>query len=238
MIESSVDGTNDTLMKPLPSEVPAAASSMNRAMKGRAFTSTASAATLASENVATLPWFKGNERGQDVEPALGGEQPRILIAALGPVVLPVLSRFGPVIEPVVARPIPQTPVAQAVQQALRTAPEVPTPGPGPVANPVATPKPTAAEIVRQAEALNQNLKPETRVPGPLPRMPGINDKPPALPETKWGAVGNFIKEVLKALHDLSDGIGGSAAPVPGPASSPAAAPPFDFEECYKANICT
>jgi RHS repeat-associated protein len=196
----------------------------------------ASAATLASENVATLDWFKGNVRGQDVEPALGGEEPRILLAALTPIVLPVLSRVGPIIEPVVVRPIPQTPIAQAVSRAVRPQPEVP--GPGPVSNPAGPPKPTAADIIRQAEAINQNLKPETRVPGPLPRMPGMSERP-ALPETRWGPVTQFISRALRALREAWDDLGGAmAAPGPVPADSAGTEPPFDWDECVKANMCT
>jgi RHS repeat-associated protein len=192
----------------------------------------ASPSTLARENAATLRWFKENVRGQDVEPALGGEQPRVILATIGPI-LPVLSRVGPVVEPVVARPIP-APITQGVQQALRPAPEVP--GPGPVANPAGAPKPTAADLIRQIESANQNLKPETRVPEPLPRMPGINENPPSLPITRWGAVGRLIGELLRAVEELSR-MGVTTGPIPatGPVEE---APPFDWEECYKANLCT
>jgi hypothetical protein len=47
---------------------------------------------------------------------------------------------------------------------------------------------------------NQNLKAETRVPEPLPRMPGMNDNPPPTPITRWGAVARILGEILKALE--------------------------------------
>jgi RHS repeat-associated protein len=203
----------------------------------------ATAATLASENVATLAWFKENVRGQDVEPALGGEQPRILIASLGPVVLPVLSRVGPIIEPVVVRPIPQTTVAQAVSRAVRPQPEVPSPGPGPVANPTgspaANPKPTAADLLKQTESLNQNTKPEMPVnPNPPPPLPRMGDTTGPLPTTKWGAIVQILGRILEIM------IGGGGTGRPGPFTTgpvfeiPEEAPPFDWDECIKANMCT
>jgi len=69
-------------------------------------------------------------------------------------------------------------------------------------------------------------------------LPRMGDRPGPLPTTKWGAIVQILGEILSIM------MGGGGTGRPGPFTTgpvvvdPEPAPPFDWDECIKANMCT
>jgi RHS repeat-associated protein len=138
-----------------------------------------------------------------------GDGGQIRLAQAVPPLIAV--RATPTLEPLV-KPTAGVPASSALSQAVRQT--------------LRNSQDRAAAAARELQKIEQSyrdLKPETRTPENLPRLPGMSERP-SLPESRWYKVLDGVKEIFKIFNDVDLGAAPVTLPNPAPASQGGVAP--------------